>query len=83
MNGGGDAHLQVGDAFVVGNGYYSGTDAGTIYSNALRVTYKGDILGTKAFQCGQEGIATLAEKRDFDTFYVLERISENVVSVLI
>lgn len=40
----------MGDAFVVGNGYYSGTDAGTIYSNALRVTYKGDILGTKAFQ---------------------------------
>lgn len=32
-------------------------------------------------KCGQDGIATLAEERGFDTFYVTERISGNVVSV--
>lgn len=32
-------------------------------------------------KCGQGGIATLAEERGFDTFYVIERISEDVVSV--
>ncbi len=35
---------QVGDAFVIGNG------TGSANSNALRVTYSGDIYGTKAFQ---------------------------------
>lgn len=32
-------------------------------------------------KCGGDGIATLAEERGFDTFFILERISENVVSV--
>lgn len=32
-------------------------------------------------KCSQSGIATKAETRDFDTFFVLERISDNVVSV--
>lgn len=32
-------------------------------------------------KCGKDGIATLAEERSFDTFYVIERISENIVSV--
>lgn len=32
-------------------------------------------------KCGQYGIATLAENREVDTFYVIERISDNVVSV--
>lgn len=32
-------------------------------------------------KCGQDGIATLAEERGFDTFYVAERISDNVISV--
>lgn len=32
-------------------------------------------------KCGGNGIATLAEQRGFDTFFVIERISENVVSV--
>ena len=32
-------------------------------------------------KCGQNGIATLATERGFDTFYVIERISNNVVSV--
>ncbi len=44
MATGGGVNTQVGDVFVVGNG--------TEYarSNALRVTYQGDVLGTKAFQ---------------------------------
>lgn len=49
MRGGGSATDQVGDAFVIGNGYYSGS-SGTNYSNSLRVTYSGDVMGTKAFQ---------------------------------
>lgn len=32
-------------------------------------------------KCGQDGIATLANERGFDTFYVIERIADNVVSV--
>jgi hypothetical protein len=32
-------------------------------------------------KCGQNGIATRAESRGFDTFFVIERISDNVVSV--
>jgi len=32
-------------------------------------------------KCGQDGIATLATERGFDTFYVIERVSDNVVSV--
>ena len=51
MNTGGDWYLQKGDVFVVGNGYVKndGTDT-YVRSNALRVTYTGDIYGTKAFQ---------------------------------
>ncbi len=45
MANGGNLSTQIGDVFVIGNG--TGT---TSRSNALRVTYKGDILGTKAFQ---------------------------------
>ena len=42
---GGNYSNQFGDVFVIGNGTrYSNL------SNALRVTYQGDILGTKAFQ---------------------------------
>lgn len=44
VNGGAN-NLQVGDVFVIGNG--TSTNA---LSNALRVTYMGDVLGTKAFQ---------------------------------
>ena len=45
MTEGGDVDTQVGDVFVIGNG------TSTIAkSNALRVTYKGDIYGTRAFQ---------------------------------
>ena len=45
MKSGGHSSNQIGDAFVIGNGTGSST-----LSNALRVTYLGDILGTKAFQ---------------------------------
>ncbi len=45
MVNGGSSSNQTGDAFVIGNG-----TGNTSRSNALRVTYKGDILGTKAFQ---------------------------------
>ena len=44
MTAGGSEQDQIGDAFVIGNGRFGAK------SNALRVTYLGDILGTKAFQ---------------------------------
>ena len=44
MAAGGGVNTQVGDVFVIGNGTESAR------SNALRVTYQGDVLGTKAFQ---------------------------------
>ncbi len=45
MTAGDSYGTQVGDVFVIGNG-----TSDTPKSNALRVTYKGDIYGTKAFQ---------------------------------
>ena len=45
MLNGGVYNTQVGDVFVIGNG-----TSDTALSNALRVTYLGDIYGTKAFQ---------------------------------
>ena len=45
MVSGGTDDTQVGDVFVIGNG-----TSDTALSNALRVTYLGDIYGTKAFQ---------------------------------
>lgn len=32
-------------------------------------------------KCGENGIATYASQQDFNTYYVIERLSENVVSV--
>ncbi len=54
---GGTYSNQIGDAFVIGNG--TGTNN---YSNALRVTYTGDILGTKAFQSSGADYAEHFEK---------------------
>ncbi|MEY8236050.1 peptidase G2 autoproteolytic cleavage domain-containing protein [Lachnospiraceae bacterium 66-29] len=34
-------------------------------------------------KCGKDGIATLTKVRGFDTYMVLERISENIVSVIL
>lgn len=45
MTNGSEGHTQIGDAFVIGNG-----TSDNKRSNALRVTYLGDVLGTKAFQ---------------------------------
>lgn len=45
MTNGGAHNTQVGDVFVIGNG-----TSETARSNALRVTYAGDVKGTKAFQ---------------------------------
>lgn len=45
MTAGGADTIQVGDVFVIGNG--TGVSK---QSNALRVTYTGDVMGTKAFQ---------------------------------
>lgn len=45
MTGGGAESTQVGDVFVIGNGTST-----TARSNALRVSYLGNIYGTKAFQ---------------------------------
>lgn len=37
----------------------------------------------KFCRCADGGIATLAESRSFDTYMVIERISENIVSVIL
>lgn len=52
VNSGGNYNNQIGDVFVIGNGTSSSStsSASVTTSNALRVTYLGDILGTKAFQ---------------------------------
>lgn len=34
-------------------------------------------------KCGKDGIATLTKVKGFDTYIVLERISENIVSVIL
>ena len=34
-------------------------------------------------KCGKDGVATIAEGKDFFTYYVKERISDNVISVII
>ena len=44
MTNGGEHNTQVGDVFVIGNG-----TSNTARSNALRVTYKGAVYGTGAF----------------------------------
>ncbi len=49
----------------------------------LPVRDDGTCLPGNFCKCGFEGIATAATKRDFDTFYVIERISDNVVSVVL
>lgn len=33
-------------------------------------------------KCGKDGVATLADKRDIDTFLVLRRVSDNVVKIV-
>lgn len=33
-------------------------------------------------KCGKDGVATLADKRDIDTFLVLRRVSENIVKIV-
>ena len=48
MKAGASDLSNTGDAFVIGNGYYTGSSY--VKSNALRVTYDGDILGIRAFQ---------------------------------
>ena len=51
MMTGGVSSTQTGDVFVIGNGFNGITSSsGKMLSNALRVTYAGDIYGTKAFQ---------------------------------
>lgn len=47
----------------------------------LPVRDDGSCIPGRFCRCGQGGIATPAEERGFDTFYVIERISEHVVSV--
>ena len=33
-------------------------------------------------KCGKDGVATLADKRDIDTFLVLRRVSDNIVKIV-
>lgn len=49
----------------------------------LPVRDDGTCIPGQFCKCGSDGIATLAEKRDFDTYMVIERISENVVSAIL
>lgn len=49
----------------------------------LPVRDDGTCIAGQYCRCGQDGIATLATERDFDTFYVIERINDHVVSVIL
>lgn len=49
----------------------------------LPVRDDGSCVPGQFCKCGNGGIATFSEKRGFDTFYVIERIAENVVSVIL
>lgn len=49
----------------------------------LPVRDDGTCLPGKFCRCGQGGIATLAAERGFDTYMVIERISDNIVSVIL
>lgn len=59
MTTGGAYNTQIGDVFVIGNG-----TSPTALSNALRVTYLGDIYGTKAFQSSGADYAEYFEKQE-------------------
>lgn len=51
MESGGGYKKQVGDAFVIGNGFQSGSTASTAaLSNALRVTFAGEVYGIGEFK---------------------------------
>lgn len=49
----------------------------------LPVRDDGTCIKGQYCKCGQGGIATLATERGFDTYMVIDRITENVVSVLL
>ena len=49
----------------------------------LPVRDDGTCLPNQFCKCGTDGIATLAENRGIDTFFVIERISDNVISVIL
>ncbi|GFI32867.1 autotransporter adhesin EhaG [Lachnospiraceae bacterium] len=59
MELGGADNIQKGDVFVIGNG-----TGESMKSNALRVTYTGEILGTKAFQSSGADYAEYFEKKE-------------------
>lgn len=49
----------------------------------IAVRDDGTCISDHYCKCGKDGIATFAEERDFDRFYVVERVSEGVVRVII
>lgn len=49
----------------------------------LPVRDDGTCIPGQFCRCGAGGIATLAERRDFDAYMVIERITENIVSVIL
>ena len=49
----------------------------------LPIRDDGTCLPDHYCKCGQCGIATFAEDRGFDTYMVIERISDNIVSVIL
>ncbi len=49
----------------------------------LPVRDDGTCLPGHYCKCGQGGVATIAEERGFDTYMVIERISDNIVSVIL
>lgn len=49
----------------------------------LPVRDDGTCIPGKFCRCGVGGVATLAERRDFDVYMVIERITESIVSVIL
>lgn len=49
----------------------------------LAVRDDGTCVPGRSCRCGGGGIATLADERGFDTYMVIERVTENVVKVIL
>ena len=49
----------------------------------LQVRDDGTCIVGRYCRCGDGGVATLAAARGFDTYMVLERIADNIVSVIL
>jgi hypothetical protein len=60
----GSGNNQLGDAFVIGNGYFDSSSYINVLSNAFRVTYNGQVYGTQAYNASGADYAEYFEWLD-------------------